>query len=838
MTRDANDVPREQGEDGVRAMHDRARKFDGNDEGCSHTSEDAEQDAGRRQQYNADDATYSHVWRSKDYDYPCTPTGEEQRDDADRIYARVRTQDGTESFVPKNELVPAEGGNGKAAGDEPLHNSGATDKNPSNDGKQSGPGMANATPQPAPDDNAEIDRLARLPPLEYDKVRIEVADRLGVRVPTLDAAVKAKKREFGIEEHQPSAADILIDLSGRTKLFHAPDGTGYATIPVGDHLETWAVRSKGFRRWLAREFFTRTSSAPNSEAMQTALGMIEARAAFDSPQETVHVRVGTQGGKIYLDLADAQWRAVEISSAGWRIIENPPVRFRRSSGMLPLPDPVHGGSLNELRPFLNTTDEADFVLTVSFTLAALRERGPYPPLDLLGENGAAKSTFAAVLRRLIDPNSAPLRTFPRDERDLYIAAFNAHLQVFDNVSKIPDWMSDALCRLATGGGFATRQLFGDQDEVLFDATRPIILNGIEEMITRPDLVDRSIILSLKAIPDVQRKSELTFWADFERAHPRILGALLDGVVCGLRQLPETHLKTMPRMADFALWATACETAYWQAGTFAAAYDRNRKDAVDAVIEADQVATAIQTFMAERTEWEGKSAELLSALTGEDQNRLKDWPSSPRSLSGRVRRAAATLRKVGIEVIFEGDTNSGRKRGIRLARLVGTDDRPDRPTVRDRPNSKDINGLFADGVVDGPSDTTVRPPETSSGSDGHPDGPDSRPDKPSEDNPLKKQGLGRLDGWDANFPRRSGRAPEPPYKDLGSALPSQRCEWCGNGGGAGRRRIRRDGQEHVLHTGCVDCFLAASPSAGRTDRRLSAVHGDAGHEAAATRLRLF
>jgi hypothetical protein len=532
--------------------------------------------------------------------------------------------------------------------------------------------------------DAEVERLGKLSISEYEQERLAVADKLNMRVSVLDELVDAARAKAepnaAKQQRQPKAADVLIALSVEAEVFHAPDGTGYATVPVDNHLETWAIRSKGFRRWLAREFYTQTSSAPNSDALQSAINVIEARAEFGGDQRPVYVRVAAHDGRLYLDLADAKWRAVEITSTGWQVINNPPVRFRRSAGMLPLPEPVQGGKIEELRRFLNIRNDDDFVLAVTFILAALRERGPYPVLDLIGENGAAKSTFTAVLRKLIDPNSAPLRSLPREDRDLFIAAMNSHLQAFDNVSKMPDWISDTLCRLATGGGFATRQLYYDQDEVLFDAMRPIILNGIADIIGRPDLADRSIFLTLINIPDDKRKAEKEFWSDFERAHPCILGALLDGVVHGLRQLPNTRLNRMPRMADFALWAVACETAFWKSGTFSKVYAQNRDDAVDRVIEADLVATAIQSFMAARAEWKGTSSALLGSLKeekaiGEDQTRLKEWPSSPRAFSGRLRVAAATLRRVGIEVAF------GKKRVITLARKEGVTTVPTDPTVQ-------------------------------------------------------------------------------------------------------------------------------------------------------------
>jgi hypothetical protein len=520
---------------------------------------------------------------------------------------------------------------------------------------------------------------------------------------------------------------------------------------------------------LAREFFAKTSSAPNSDAIQSALNIIEARAAFDGPQRLVYVRVGTHDGRIYLDLADEKWRAVEISSTGWQIVDRPPVRFRRAAGMLPLPEPVHGGKIEELRPFLNIGDNNnDFVLTVSFVLAALRERGPYPALSLIGEHGSAKSTFAAVLRKLIDPNSAALRALPREDRDLFIAANNAHLLAFDNISKVPDWISDTLCRLATGGGFATRQLYSDQDEALFDAMRPIILNGIEDFVGRPDLADRAIFLNLKNITEDKRRSELSFWADFERAHPRILGAVLDGVAHGLRQLPGTSLKATPRMADFALWATACEQAFWEAGTFAQAYEQNRDDAVQTVIEADLVATAVQSFMAKRTEWQGTSTDLLGALkmaVAEDLTKLKEWPSSPRSLSGRLRRAAATLRKIGTDITFDRDSDHSRNRTIRIARKEGGKDRPNRP------NPEIINDLGPDGRPDGTdseAQTTVRQDNASDGMDDRSD--DEAPATVRPNTPKNKVADG-VDGSDAKIPTHTG-------KDENGGEPALSTRWPG------------------------------------------------------------
>jgi hypothetical protein len=309
-------------------------------------------------------------------------------------------------------------------------------------------------------------------------------------------------------------------------------------------------------------------------------------------------------------------------------------------------------------------------------LAALRDRGPYPVLALFGEHGTTKSTFAKILRSLIDPNVLPLRTLSRDERDLFIAATNGRVLVFDNISFLADWISDTLCRLSTGGGFATRQLYSDQDEVLLDATRPVILNGIEEVVNRPDLADRAIFLTLEPIPDDKRRLETELWAAFELMRPRVLGALLDAVALGLERLPKTRLKTLPRMADFAVWATACETALrhqdgtsWQEGAFAKAYAGNIDEAVESVLEANSVATAVRTLMANQTEWAGTATDLLDLLgkaVGEKATRAKAWPADATRLGGRLRRAATFLRKVGIEIDIGKRQGHARTRTITLS----------------------------------------------------------------------------------------------------------------------------------------------------------------------------
>ncbi len=440
----------------------------------------------------------------------------------------------------------------------------------------------------------------------------------------------------------------LIELARDAELFHNADGEAYATIPVGEHRENWRVRSRQFEQWLIGRYYRETNDVPPTESVQKALRVIEARAIHDGPEYHVAVRIAEYAGNIYLDLADRDWRVVEIAPSGWSVIADAPVPFRRPHGLRPLPLPVNGGDLNSLQRFLNLDGEDDWHLLFSWLVAAYWPRGPYPVLVLHGEHGTAKSTTARVLRGLIDPNVADLRSEPREVRDLMIAAHNSHVLAFDNLSQIKPALSDALCRLATGGGFGTRRLYEDLDEVLIQAQRPIILNGIEDLATRSDLLDRSLIIDLMPIDESERRAESDFWGQYEEARPRLLGAMLDVLVGVLRELPSVEFDYAPRMADFARLGVAVERVLgWPAGSFLGAYEANRTLANEIALESCPILPLIQ----EIGTFAGTHEELLAELKRLACNDEIYLPRTPRALGGLMRRIAPNLRRDGFVINF-------------------------------------------------------------------------------------------------------------------------------------------------------------------------------------------
>jgi putative DNA primase/helicase len=453
-------------------------------------------------------------------------------------------------------------------------------------------------------------------------------------------------------QRRPRQSESLLDLIGVAELWHSSDREAFASIPINGHLEHWAVRSKSFKLWALRRYFEQTGAAPGGQAVEDALRVIEARAIFEGAEHVPFLRIAEHRRDLYLDLADEQWRAVRIRGEpqGWEIVDRAPVKFLRSNAMQPLPVPEPGAMIEqELRDLMNVDTEGDFKLAIAWLVGTFHPRGPYPILALNGEQGSSKSTLSRLLRCLIDPNTAPIRSAPRDEQTLIIAAKNSWIAAFDNLSDVQDWFSDALCRLATGGGFSTRELFTDYGEIVVHVTRPVMLNGIPDLASRADLADRAIHLTLPALDEDARRSEEEFWADVETRRPLILGALLDAVAGALHHRGEIP-PLLTRMADFTAWVSGAELALgWDKGDFLKAYTRNRQGAVDTTIEADPIGPALQALVAER-DWQGTSTRLLAELAAHvpDPGVLKSrsWPSAIK-LRGRLRRLGPPLRTKGI-----------------------------------------------------------------------------------------------------------------------------------------------------------------------------------------------
>lgn len=545
-------------------------------------------------------------------------------------------------------------------------------------------------------------RLRELLPPDLDSVsretlRLDVRRRMHAQaVPhtaaMIDAALAPSPVEPAEAAPRKSQATRLVDLALKAgvELWHSLAGDSHVTLPADEHREHHRLSTGAVRDWLARRHHAETRSAPSSQAIADALAVLSGMARYEGAEHATAVRVGSGHEAVYLDLGDPTRRAVEITSAGWRVVADPPVRFVRSRGLLALPEPVRGGSIAALRALVHVARDSDYRLFVGWTLGALRPAGPYPLLSIVGEQGTGKSVAARILRKLIDPHVAELRAEPRTIDDVMIAASRSRVVALDNVSHLTPWLSDALCRLSTGGALTKRQLYSDDEETIIEAVRPTILTSIADVVTRGDLLDRAIVVNLPVLSDGDRLAEAELWRRYDAAAPAILGALLDGVVSALARERTIVIDALPRMADWAIWVTAAEPALgWPEHSILGAYRRMRGGVIEATLDGDPLAVAVRGLA---RPWTGTAAELLARLAPE--GRLpRGWPESPRALSAALRRLAPGLRRVGLEVSAYREAHT-RRRIIRLDEKVGTTASPSSPSVSEpvfRPSAGDDGG---------------------------------------------------------------------------------------------------------------------------------------------------
>jgi hypothetical protein len=479
-----------------------------------------------------------------------------------------------------------------------------------------------------------------------DAASQQTADR--GRVIDISSGTKGKKT---------TAREKLLTIFSDIELFRDESGEVYGSVRANGHRETFPLRSRYIRRAMAGLYYEKTGTTIGSSGIDDVLNVLEYAADRYSNQNgrpnvyPVFRRVGTFGGEmIFHDLCDESWRSVQIGREGWKIVSDHHsfVKFLRSPDSRALPEPEGGSLIEELRGFLNLRTDDDFMLAVAFILMCFRCDEPCPPLLVSGEQGSGKSNLSRIIRALIDPNVSPIRRPPRDDEHLAAAVANNYVLPFDNVSSIPQWLSDGVAAAVTGAGFARRALYSDNEERTITARPRMILNGIPDFTSNADLADRSIFLNLPAIKAADRVPERTYWERFEAARPRIMGAIYDAVSIGLSRIGTMSLDEFPRMADFCGWIEACAPGLgWKQGHFTEVLNANRKGLVELGIEADPVAMAVRDFMTDRhAPWEGTATELLEALTARvasSVQKSRRWPTSAHAMGSQVRRAAPALR---------------------------------------------------------------------------------------------------------------------------------------------------------------------------------------------------
>lgn len=510
---------------------------------------------------------------------------------------------------------------------------------------------------------------AGLGAVEVEATLEAVAKQLGATKKAVISEWQAHLGPVPDKDDNAAAQAVRLALGSGVELWHTPDREAWITLQRDGHHEHHPLRSREARTWLAGLYYQETGKPLYHQGLQDALGVLEARALFEGPEHRVHVRLAEHAGRVYLDLTRPDWQVVEITESGWRVIPSStaPVRFRRSPHQLHLPIPGVGEGLKEVFELLPLKERRDAALLLGWLVGTLNPRGPYPALVLLGSKGAGKSTVARILKSLVDPTEAPLRAEPRDVEALMVAATHNLVVAVDNLSRVQGWLSDALCRLSTGGGLSKRQLYTDAEECVLDATRPAILTGIALGVLRDDLADRTATINLERIEDGSRLPERVLWRRFEAVHAKALGQLLTAASRALRDWEDTRLKlnALPRLADWAVWAeAAAPTLGLKRGEIIEAFYHAQAGLEQDLLDSDPVAQAIIALTGswadgDRQEYTtGKLLEALEEAAGIAEARVKpeSWPRSPQGLGKHLPRLQTALRGVGIQVIGTRDAH--------------------------------------------------------------------------------------------------------------------------------------------------------------------------------------
>ena len=417
-------------------------------------------------------------------------------------------------------------------------------------------------------------------------------------------------------------------------------------------------------------FYRHTGKPISKDGVKQVLAVLSSKALFDNPDPiTLSTRIAEHEGAFWYDLSNKTWQAVKIDNSGWEITDNPPVLFSRYRHQLQQALPKHGGNINKILNYVNIKESK--TLFLCWLVSCFIPNIPHAAIIIHGEKGAAKSTASGLLKSLIDPSALDTLTLQNDQRTMAVNLLNHWFLPFDNVSFINEDTSDTLCRAITGGGIQQRRLHTNSEDTIFTFQRCVAINGIHNVATRADLLDRSILIELIRITDSDRKELSAVLANFEADKADILGGIFDTVVKAINIFPSVKLQNLPRMADFARWGYAIGEALGEGlgQIFLNEYTGNRQIQNEEAIANDPVATLIVEFMKNRQEWTGLFSTLYRLLAdiAEDNGisvKHKSFPANAIVLSKRITAIKSNLENVGIYCVSEKRNKHGQNLSIK------------------------------------------------------------------------------------------------------------------------------------------------------------------------------
>ncbi len=480
-----------------------------------------------------------------------------------------------------------------------------------------------------------------------------------------------KEKEIDIEKEEEakekvSQADRLVDLVlDYETLFRNQYDQTYIQVDVDEHREYWPLKSGKAKKWLGKRYWDEYNKVPNGDSIKNAMNVIEGH-AFSAEKYELSNRVSYSDGAVWYDMVNDNWDVVLINSAGWRILKRSPILFQRYSHQKPQVMPEIGGDIWKIFDYINIKKEDHKILLLAWIVSCFIPGFPHPIIYLYGPQGSAKSTTSSLLRRLVDPSSIEVAIIPKDQKELIQNLSHHWVLIFDNVSSISPELSDLLCRAVSGSGFSKRELYSDDDDIIYSFKRCMGINGINLVALKPDLMERSILIELERIPKERRTQEEDLFNKFNSELPKLIGAIFDVVSKAITIKPNIKIDTYPRMADFALWGSAIAEAIGHSKEdFLNAYQRNIDNQNDEVINENAEASFILGLMQDKNVWEGSATQLLKGMKDfyiDDEN--INFPKKPQNLTRKLNELKTNLEEAGIKI----QATSGRSRKIIITKF--------------------------------------------------------------------------------------------------------------------------------------------------------------------------
>lgn len=465
----------------------------------------------------------------------------------------------------------------------------------------------------------------------------------------------------------------------------------YVTIKINDHIECIPIDSSRFKFLIRKEILENEHKTINDDKLDRIIKSLQAQMVFDEKIEhkELNLRVAGKDDVVYYDLTNLGWEIIKITSKGWDIVKDNTIplfkRYENNSipQVYPKKNDENDSNRKYFKEFLNLFNlrtSKDRLLLENYLIALFIPNIQKAILVISGNGGGAKTTTFYLIKNIIDPSTVDTISFSPSTNDLKQSLEHSYVTYFDNVSYISQEVSDILCRAVTGSGDSKRELYTTDGIFIYKFRRCIGINGINIVTTRPDFVDRSLILRVERIPEEKRRKEEDIKKEFERLRPFVLGYIFDILVKYLKYREEHKgeiiVKNPPRMADFA---ESCEIISRCLGhpenAFIEAYRENIDNQNDEIIESSPVAESIIAFMENKNIWIGTPTQLLQLLgdiaSQVDPNirKSKYWPKIAARLTYKINELISNLLKRGIEVVTGEKVNG--KRVIRITKIDST-----------------------------------------------------------------------------------------------------------------------------------------------------------------------